>query len=380
MEKSPKVAIVHEMLIKIWGAEKVLESFMQIYPKADIFTLMYDEKKVSSMFPVEKIHESVHKLPSQKLYNITKKQRLSLPLMARSVEQIDLRKYDLVIVSSSGFAHGVITKPETTTLVYYHSPARYLRDWTNEYKSNINMNSWITWYFLNKIFLKLRIWDVIASKRHDITVANSRNTARRIQKYYKKHAHVLYPPVETERFQRKIQKNFDFPFESYYIIVSALTEFKRIEIAIDAFNSMPDKNLIIVGVWNFQETLEKRANKKNVFFAWAKYGDELVYLVQNSQGLIFPGEEDFGIVPVEALAAGKPIFALWKWGLLESVQTGITWDFFYDAQGKDFIKQFIEFDKKNQKNVYNENDCRQSAEKFSKENFEKNIKKLLYCI
>jgi hypothetical protein len=132
-----KIAIVHEMLIKLGGAEKVVENWVHLFPKADIFTLIYDEKNTGKIFPKEKIHSQVFQLRSQKLYSLTKKQRLCLPFMAQSIEEFDLSDYDVVLVSSSGFAHGVITKPETKTLVYYHAPARYMWDWTNEYKRDI---------------------------------------------------------------------------------------------------------------------------------------------------------------------------------------------------------------------------------------------------
>lgn len=132
-----KVALVHEMLIKLGGAEKVLGNWKNLFPKADIFTLMYDEEKVSKVFPRESIHPQVFTCKTQKLYTLTKKQRLCLPFMARTIESFDFSEYDVVLVSSSGFAHGVITKPETKTIVYYHAPARYMWDWTNEYKKDI---------------------------------------------------------------------------------------------------------------------------------------------------------------------------------------------------------------------------------------------------
>jgi len=132
-----KVALVHEMLIKLGGAEKVLENWQHLFPQADIFTLIYDEKKTGKVFPKEKIHPQVLKCATQKIYSLTKKQRLCLPFMAKAIESFDFSGYDVVLVSSSGFAHGVITKPETKTIIYYHAPARYMWDWTNEYKRDI---------------------------------------------------------------------------------------------------------------------------------------------------------------------------------------------------------------------------------------------------
>jgi len=195
------------MFIKLWWAEKVVENWCKIYPKADIFTLIYDEKKVWKIFPKNKINSQVFKLLTQKIYNLTKKQRICLAFMAKSIEQLDFSEYDVVLCSSSWFAHWAITKPETKFIVYSHSPARYMWDWTNEYKKDIWADKWLKSFILNKLFLKLRQWDFIASKRSDITLANSKNTQSRITKYHRKQSEILYPPVETNRFSEKNKEN-----------------------------------------------------------------------------------------------------------------------------------------------------------------------------
>ena len=371
-----KVAILHEMLVKLGGAEKVIESLLKIFPKAELFTLIYDEKKVYKIFDRKKINSQVFSLKTQKVYNLTKNQRLCLPFMSKSVEQLDFSDYDLVIASSSGFAHGAITKPETRFIVYYHSPARYMWDWTNEYKKDIWWDKWLKWFFLNKLFLNLRQWDYIASKRNDISLANSKNTKNRIKKYYKKDSTILYPPVETDRFSKKL-KNNSIKYSDYYIIISALTEFKKIEVAIKAFNKIKDKKLIVIWEWNHRQNLEKMTKNKNIIFVGAKYWDDLVSLVQKSSWLIFPWEEDFGIVPIEVMAAWKPIFALKKWWLCESVIEWKTWEFFEDDNWKDFTWKFLEFDEKNTKWKYKSENCKKQAEKFSEKEFEKQLKNLV---
>jgi len=379
-----KIAILHEMLIKLGWAEKVVENLLSIFPDADLFTLIYDEKKVWKIFPKSKINSQTFSLRSQKIYNLTKKQRFCLPFMARSVESLDFSNYDVVICSSSWFAHWAITKPETKFVVYYHSPARYMWDWTNEYKNDLWLNSsWKSIFLkpiINKLFLNLRIWDVIASNRVDITLANSKNTANRIKKYYKKDSTLLYPPVETNRFAKKLDKDLDFEniFEknNYYIIISALTEFKKIDIAINAFNNL-NENLLIIWAWDYKENLEKLVKKENIRFTWARYNDELVYLVQNSMWLIFSGEEDFGIVPIEVMAAWKPVFALNAWWLTETVLPWITWDFFNDKNGMDFVERFKIFHKNNIEKKYLEEDCKKQANIFSKELFEEKIKEII---
>lgn len=376
-----KVAILHEMLIKLGGAEKVVENFMKLFPDATIFTLIYDEKKCGKVFPREKISPQVWKSKTQKRYNLFKKQRFCLALMAISVENFDFSEYDLVICSSSWFAHWAITKPETKFVVYCHSPARYMWDWTNEYKRDLGLNSWWKKYFLKpfieRTFYKNRQWDLMASSRADLIVANSKNTSNRIKKYYRRESKILYPPVETQRFAKILEKNnFEKPFEKYYIIISALTEFKKIEIAISWFNEL-EENLLIIWAGDFRENLEKLTKKENIKFAWAKYDDELVFLVQNSSGLIFPWEEDFGIVPIEVMSAWKPVFAYKGWWLLETNIEWVTWSFFEDKSWKDFIEKFEIFHKNNLKNIYTRENCINQAKNFSQEIFEKNFLELI---
>jgi glycosyltransferase involved in cell wall biosynthesis len=307
---------------------------------------------------------------------LTKKQRFCLAAMSWSVESLDFSKYDLVISSSSGFAHWAITKPETQFLVYYHSPARYMWDWTNEYKKDIWCNKWIKWFLLNKLFLNLRQWDVIASSRVDTVVANANNTANRITKYYRRDSELLYPPIEVSRFQKEIS-DYNNTYWDYYIIISALTEFKRLDVAISSFNKMLDKKLLIIWAWDSRNKLESLVEWNNIIFTGPQYWDDLVWLVQNSQGLIFPGEEDFGIVPIEVMATWKPVFALWKWGLLETVIQWETWDFFENDNWWDFIEKFIIFHENNLNWKYTIQNCKKQADKFSDIEFEKNLLKLI---
>ncbi len=384
-----KIAILHEMLIKFWWAEKVVETFLEAFPEADLFTLIYDEKKVWKFFPKQKINKQIFNLKTQKIYKLTKKQRFCLPYMSNSVEQLDFSKYDVVLCSSSWFAHGAITKPETKFIVYYHSPARYMWDWTNEYKRDFKIPNFIKPLFiykLNKLLLKLRQWDYIASKRHNITLANSKNTANRIKKYYRLDSQILFPPIETDRFSSNINlektnfwelsKKYNFNPKNYYIIISALTEFKKIDIAIEAFNKMSNKKLIIIWDWDYKKELQKIA-KKNIVFIWKQYWNDLVALVQNSLWLIFPWEEDFWMVPIEVMSAGLPVFALAKWWLLETVIAWETWEFFNQSNWEDLIKNFEIFHQNNLNWKYKIENCINQAKKFSKNNFIKELKNIV---
>lgn len=379
-----KIALVHDLLVKLWWAEKVLEKLSKMYPEADIFTLIYDEEKVKSIFPKEKI-KYIPKI-TQNIFKLTKNQRFCLPFMSRAVESIDLSEYDVVIADNSAFVHWCITKPETKFIVYYHTPARYMRDRTNEYKNEIWWNSWIKLFILNWMLKKLRSWDFPASQRHDITIANAFNVAKRLKKYYKLDSEVIYPNVETQRFNKEITWVYNKPFEEYYIIISAITEFKKIDLSIKAFNKMTDKNLVVVWSWNYLEKLKELAandwyykkSLQNIIFTWAKFWDELVYLLQNSKWLIFSWEEDFWIVPIEAFWAGKPVFA-YRWGWLEETMIEwVTWEFFDNKDWSDFIKNFEIFDENIKSWKYDSDKIINHSKKFDEKIFEEKIRNIVW--
>ncbi len=385
-----KIAILHEMLIKLWWAEKVVEELINVFPDADLYTLIYDETGVSKIFPEEKIHPSCLYLPSQKRYNLTKRQKLCLPKMAESVESLDFSDYDVLIVSSSGFAHGALTKPHTKTIVYYHAPARYLWDWTHEYRRELWFHRWVLWYFFGRYLKKLREWDYVASRRPDILLANSKTTQSRIWKYYRRDSEIVFPPIDTKRFQKTVDREkltLEFPLfwgeggSRYYIILSALTEFKRIDLAIRQFQTLSNINLMIIWEWSQRKELEDLSSSSpNIQFFGARYGDELVALVQNSLGLVFPGEEDFGIVPIEVMAAWKPVFALRKWWLTETVLEWITWEFFDWVSWDDFVEKFRNFHTNNLNWKYIKEVCKKQAEKYDREVFCKRVKEIVLAI
>lgn len=365
-----KVAIVHEMLIKLGWAENVVSDIVEIFPDADLYTLIYDEKKVGKLFPPEKI-AWVPKI-TQRIYNLTKKQRLCLPFMSRAIESIDLSWYDLVIASSSWFAHWLITKPEAPFVVYYHSPARYLWDYTNEYKRDIGFNGGIKKFLLNLFMLKARQWDYLAWQRHDIAIAASRQVQWRIAKYYRRESELVYPSVYTNEFD--IWESF-LKDRQYYVITSALTEFKKVEIAVRAFAKLPF-DLYILWDWNYRDYLESIATPNVKFVGYCDRKTINEYY-QNAKWFIMCGRDDFGIAPIEAMAAWIPVFALRQWGLVETNVEYLTWEFFDDPEGKDFIDKFKQFNENIEDNKYDRIKIRNHSLSFSKERFIEQFKKTL---
>jgi len=358
-----KIAIVTDFLCKLGGAERVVKVLLDMYPEADIYTLLYDEEKVGKIFPAKKVTESkLAKWPNF----LKKRHKYLFPFMPQFMEGFDLSEYDLVISSSSAYAHGVITNLETTHLVYCHSPMRYVWDYTHKYLQEQNLN------FINRAVARyllkgVRQWDFLASKRPDTYIANSQHVAKRIQKYYRKESTVVYPPVDTSRF--KVQKYH----EDYFLIVSTLTPYKKIDQAIRLFNKI-NKKLVIIGDGPARTALQSLAND-NVDFLGFQSDKDVTEYMQNCQALIFPGEEDFGITPVEAMACGKPVLAYRKGGLIETVVEGETGEFF-DEETVESMEDGLGRLLLNYK-FYKPREIRKHAEKFSEKIFKKNIEKVV---
>ena len=358
-----KVAVVHEMLVKLGGAENVVQDILSLWPDADLHTLIYDEKKVGSVFPKERVKCSG---PAQRIYRLTGKQRLCLPWMARSVEQIDLSGYDLVIASSSGFAHGCVTRPDAPFVVFSHTPARYLWDYAHQYPKDIGWSKGWRRALLQWLTHGLRVWDFQAGQRADLVLAASRQVAARVRKYYRRDAQVAYPAVETESF---------FPGQlppksrPYYAIASALTEFKRVDIAVRAFTELGAPWRLVVASDGDQAEKLKAMAGPNVEFVGRKTRAELNALYENARGFLMTNRDDFGIGPVEAMAAGVPVLGLGEGGLLETSVDGLSGRFFRDPSGADFIPALKAFDAEINAGAFDPHKIRQHALQFRRQRF-----------
>ena len=355
-----KVAIVHDWLVTYGGAERVVEEFLKIYPDADIFTLVYDKKKMGKIFPPEKVHTSfVQKIPcATKLYTKL------LSLMPKAFESFDLTGYDLVIASSSSCAKGVITSPATPYIAYIHSPMRYAWDLYFDYFKRSGL---ITRFFMKRQMPKIREWDFISSQRIDTLVANSAYIARRIKKFWNRDAKVIFPPVDTER----ISPN-GLPPEDFYVVFSRFVPYKRIDLAISACGKTGRK-LVVIGGGKLEKDLKSLAAKyshdaKITFTGRISDGEVKDYL-QKCRALIFCAEEDFGIIPVEAQAAGRPVIAFGRGGALETVQDGKTGVFFSEQTDESLVEALDRFEKLEADGAFKSEAISAWAKKFSAERF-----------
>jgi glycosyltransferase involved in cell wall biosynthesis len=365
--KRMRIAIVHDYLTKLGGAEKVLQVIHEIYPNAPIYTLLYDKIGTRGVF------ESGYDIRASKLQNmpgfIRERPRLLLSKFPQAIEEIDLSEFDLVISSSNSFAHGVITRPQTLHLTYCYSPMRYSWDWSHNYLQENNIGMGLFGLYIRSLISKIRLWDYYASKRTDIWIAISKTVSKRILKYYQKKSKIIYPPTDIDELLKKNKKA-----KNYYLIVSRLTQYKNIDLAIKAFNQLKI-SLYIIGEGSDEKRLRGLAKNNVKFLGWQSDDDRNKYLSE-CKAFIFPGEDDFGLTPIEAMAAGRPVIALNSGGATETVLQGKTGEFFNRA---DRIDDLVNAVSKVEKNYlsYMPAACKNQAKKFSKENFMLNFKKFI---
>lgn len=339
-----KTAIVHYWLTSMRGGEKVVEEFCRMFPDADIFTLVVDRSNISDVI-------KSHKITVSFLQRIGGKQHYQkmLPLMPFALENLDLTGYDLVISSESGPAKGIITNPDAIHVCYCHSPMRYIWDLESQYKKSAGI---LTSTLMSLFGPILRQWDVTTSHRVDHFIANSQYVSRRIMKFYKRNSIVINPPVNIDNFY--ISENFD----GTYICAGQITPYKKIEIAVEAFTKM-NKRLDVIGA-GATTTLRKMAGP-SVHFLGPLPDDELAQKFSECRALIFPGVEDFGIIPIEVMASGRPVIAFGRGGALETVAPG-TGILFHQQTTEALISAVEEFE--SSERSFNPQFIRSHAEKF----------------
>lgn len=363
-----KVALVHDYLREFGGGERTLLALHELFPEAPIYT-SFANKALVSMIKRGSSNQKLGKLDlrTSSLQRIPLIERLSkqvtffYPLI---FENFDLNNYDLVVSSSTIWAKGVITKPKTLHISYIHTPPRFLYHYPREMdKRTIKVLSPILKPFDNY----LRIWDFSAAQRPDYLVANSETVAKRIRKFYRRDCLVIYPPVEIDKFRSSQIKE-----GSYFLVVSRLSRYKNVDIAIKACNELKIP-LKVAGTGREERNLKRLAGSAVDFLGFVN-DDDLVSYYANCRALICPvSDEDFGVVPVEAMAAGKPVIALKSGGVTESVVEKKTGAFFDKPEVSALVSTLKNFEPK----MYNGEDCVRQAEKFSKERFLGEFKELV---
>lgn len=354
-----KVALVHDFLNQIGGAEKVLQVFHDLFPKAPVFTIVYDREETRGKFDSFDIRTSfIQKIPLG-----VKRYKWYLSLMPAAIERFNLSKYDLVLSDSTAFAKGVITKPETLHISYCHTPTRYLWSDTYSYTEELKQPKIIK-SFLPFILNRIRQWDKLAADRVDKFIANSYFVSERIRKYYGRKSTVIHPPVEVQ----KIPFSDSQQIGNYYLIVSRLRPYKRVDLAIEAFNALQFP-LKVIGVGEEYPKLKKMA-KKNIEFLGLVSDEERNKLLSSCIAFIHPQEEDFGISAVEAMAAGRPVIAYKSGGALETVKEGKTGEFFEDQTPWSLVDTVREF----KPEKYDPKIIREHALQFDTSIFKKKIK------
>lgn len=328
--KQPKVAIVHDWLnTRVGGAERVLLELAKLYPEAPVYTLVFDRSKFAGLIDPSRVRTSrLQRLPAA----LRRRPRWLLPLIPRAIEAFDFSRYDLVISSSGAWSKNIITSPRTLHICYCHSPARFLWDYSDRYLEEIGINRLVR-PLVEKLLARIRAWDRRNASRVDYWLANSRHVAARIKRYFGQSATVMYPPVdlpaETNRRQR----------EDYYLVLSTLTEYKKIDAIITAFNAS-GRPLTVVGEGPQLANL-KRLAKPNITFTGRVNETNKWDLLAGARGLIMAHEEDFGITPVEAMAAGTPAVALSRGGARETINHGVT-GILFDKPTPAAINQAVE--------------------------------------
>lgn len=313
-----KVAIVHYWWLSNRGGEAVVANLIELFPAADLYVHVCDEQLVRQTlgpgFKGRIVTSLISRLPGAKRYY-----QKYLPFMPFALEQWDLTEYDLVISSESGPAKGIITRPDALHVCYCHSPMRYLWDMYHEY---LGKTGRLTRCIFPIVAHWLRTWDVMTANRVDTFVANSSFVASRILKYYRREAEVIYPPVNVDEFSHKELR------DDFYLCLGQLVPYKRVDLAVDAFNQLNLK-LVVIGEGEQLFELQARAAPNVEFVGRQPFAVVKKYL-ERCKGLIFPGVEDFGIVPVEAMAAGAPVIAYGRGGVLDTVVDGVTGVFFHE--------------------------------------------------
>lgn len=370
MPKNINTAVVTDWLVTYAGAERVLCEILNILPQSDLFSIIdfMDEASRNKYFQGKKANTTfIQRLPFAE-----KKYRNYLPLMPLAIEQLDVSKYDVVVSSSHAVAKGILTGPDQLHISYVHSPIRYAWDLQHQYLNELHLNKGLKSLIIRWLLHKIRLWDYRTSNGVDHFVANSKFIARRIKKVYGREADVIYPPVNTDMFQPKNNK------DDYYVTTSRMVPYKKIDLIVESFSHMKDKKLVVIGDGPDMEKIKAKASS-NIEILGYQNNDVMQEYMRNAKAFVFAAEEDFGITPVEAQACGTPIIAFGKGGALETVvgknaenPTGV---FFEEQKIESVVTAVNSFER--EQHIYTPENCRLNALKFSTDRFNQEFSKYI---
>ncbi|GHV02248.1 glycosyl transferase [Spirochaetia bacterium] len=358
-----KVAIIHYWLINMRGGEKMLEALLELYPQADIYTHVYNPRSVSPLINSHRVYTSdIQKLPfSKKLY------QKYMPLMPNALNGFNLQDYDLIISSEAGPAKGVIPNPDAYHICYCHSPMRYLWDMYHEYFRGANP---LVRFFMKRLIPGLRLWDVSSANLVDRFITNSGYVAKRIKRYYNRDAEVVYGPAAIEKFLPLERRPEDF-----YLFFGQLVGYKRADIAIEACIASGRK-LVVAGSGVGKKDKKKYEKSGLISFSGRISDEEVGTLFSKAKALLFPGIEDLGLVPIEANAAGCPVIAYRKGGVLDTVKENIT-GIFFDEQTPAALVQAMDRFETMEAQFSDRVPFTNHVQQFSKEEFKSRIVRII---
>ena len=365
MDFFQKIAFIHDWLVTFGGGEQILAALSEIWPDSPIFTLIYDPHGPCREFTEGKIIQTsfLQKLPRSK-----RNHRAYLPLMPLAVEQFDTRSFDILISCSHAVAHGIIPGVDQLHINYICIPIRYAWHLYQQYIKEAGLTRGQKSVFVKLILHYIRMWDNASSNRVDKYVSISKWVSRNVWRVYRRPSSVIYPPVDLEHFSPGGHK------ENFYITASRMVPYKRIDIIVEAFSTMPTKKLIVIGDGPELEKVKSKAGK-NVEFLGFQPRDDLIENMQRARAFIFAAIEDFGILPVEAQACGTPVIAYGKGGVLETVIDGKTGLFYEEQSTECLVSAVNKFETIHEQ--FNPKNARQNAERFNKERFQKEFMNLV---
>jgi glycosyltransferase involved in cell wall biosynthesis len=364
-----RVAVIHEWLVDYSGSERVLEQILRLFPHADLYAIVdFLPDDLRGFIQYKRVHTSfIQTLPFART-----KFRQYLPLMPLAIEQFDLSGYDIVISSSHAVAKGVLTGPDQLHVSYIHSPIRYAWDLQHQYLRESGLDKGLKSWLARWLLHQMRLWDSRTANGVDVLIANSAFIARRIQKVYRRPAEVIYPPVNVVDFSLCVEK------EEFYLTASRFVPYKRVDLIIEAFSQLGDRQLIAIGDGGNAKQLRAIAGE-NVKFLGYLPPIELQQYMQRAKAFVFAAEEDFGITPVEAQACGTPVIAYGKGGVLETVRgldhdrpTGV---FFTEQTVESLKTAIVSFEQ--HKDRITPHNCRDRATHFAPERFQQEFSNVI---